>query len=91
MSKYGELIKQARIPESQQNGKPDSQGTRQPDNYTGTAALTQGIQPPEVEVNLCVKVPVSLRRHWSAEAKRQGTTMTAVIIEALEAKFGKPD
>ena len=89
MSKYGELIQQARSQENQKNGKPDNQETRQPDKQI--AALTQGIPEPEVEVNLCVKVPVSLRRHWSAEAKRQGTTMTAVIIEALEAKFGKPD
>ena len=91
MSKYGELIKQARIPDNQPNDKPDSKDSRQPEKPTSTAALSQGIQPPEAEVNLCVKVPVSLRRHWSAEAKRQGTTMTAVIVEALEAKFGRPD
>lgn len=42
------------------------------------------------EVNLCVKVPISLRRHWSAEAKRQGVTMTSVIIEALKTRFGEP-
>jgi len=89
MSKYGELIKQARIPESQQTEKHVNQETRQPDNQI--AALTQEVPEPEAEVNLCVKVPVSLRRHWSAEAKRQGTTMTAVIVEALEAKFGRPD
>lgn len=89
MSKYGELIKQARKPETQQNGKQDNQIARQPDKQID--AHTQGIPEPEAEVNLCVKVPVSLRRHWSAEAKRQGTTMTAVIVEALEAKFGRPD
>ena len=46
---------------------------------------------PSPEVNLCVKVPKSLRQHWAAEAKRQGTTMTEVIIKALKAKFGEPD
>jgi len=91
MSKYGELIKQARKPESQQTEKPVNQETSQPDNQMQTFALTQEIPEPEVEVNLCVKVPVSLRRHWSAEVKRQGITMTAVIVEALEAKFGRPD
>lgn len=45
----------------------------------------------EPEVNLCVKVPKSLRQHWAAEAKRQGITMTSVIVEALKAKFGEPD
>ncbi len=36
------------------------------------------------EVNLCIKVPKNLRQHWSAEAKRQGTTLKAVISQALE-------
>ena len=45
----------------------------------------------EPEVNLCVKVPKSQRQHWAAEAKRSGTTMTSVIIEALTQKFGLPD
>lgn len=45
----------------------------------------------ESEVNLCIKVPVSLRRHWSAEAKRTGVTMTSVIVEALKARFGEPE
>jgi hypothetical protein len=75
--KYGDLIKQAR--------KPDNQESVNSDN--------QNVEPTEVEqeVNLCVKVPISLRRHWSAEAKRTGVTMTAVIVEALKAKFGEPD
>lgn len=42
-------------------------------------------------VNLCVKVPLSLRRHWAAESKRTGVSMTEVIIEALKAKFGEPE
>ena len=75
--KYGDLIKQAR--------KTDNQESVNSDN--------QNVEPTEVEqeVNLCVKVPISLRRHWSAEAKRTGVTMTAVIVEALKAKFGEPD
>lgn len=46
---------------------------------------------PEKMVNLCVKIPQYLRQHWAAEAKRQGITMTEIIIEALNQKFGKPD
>lgn len=59
--------------------KPDNQITKQPGNQK------------EREVNLCVKVPESLRRHWAAEAKRHGITMTEVMVEALIQKFGKPD
>ena len=43
------------------------------------------------EVNLSIKVPKSRRQHWAAEAKRQGTTLTAAITEALSAKFGEPE
>ncbi len=76
--KYGDLIKKAREPE---NKKPDNQKNTQPETTA---------EPTEPEVNLCVKVPISLRRHWSAEAKRSGVTMTSVIIEALKARFGEP-
>jgi len=44
----------------------------------------------EREVNLCVKVPESLRRHWAAESKRHGITMTEVIIKALKERFSLP-
>jgi hypothetical protein len=80
-SKYGDLIKKARKTENQETKKPDNQISNQPE---ATEEST------ELEVNLCVKVPVSLRRHWSAEAKRTGVTMTSVIIEALKALFGEP-
>lgn len=74
--KYGDLIKRARQEESQQTVKPDNQITSKPD---------------EKLVNLCVRVPESLRRHWAAEAKRSGVTMTDVMVEALTQKFGLPD
>jgi hypothetical protein len=77
--RYGDLIKKAREPENQNANLPESQNTGLPENQN------------EPEVNLCVKVPKSLRQHWAAEAKRQGTTMTAVIMAALSDRFGKPD
>jgi hypothetical protein len=43
------------------------------------------------EVNLSIKVAKSLRQHWAAEAKRQGTTLKAAISEALGARFGEPE
>jgi len=70
MSKYADVIKEARKPENQIASIPDT--------------------APELEVNLSIKVPKALRRHWVAEAKRQDTTLTAAIIEALKARFGEP-
>ena len=75
MSKYGQLIKEARKPESKKTRKPeDGQGTQ-----------------PEPEVNLSIKVAAARRRHWAAESKRQGTTLTATITEALSERFGEPE
>jgi hypothetical protein len=79
--KFGDIIKQARKPENQKEEMPADQTSGKPENQEAS----------EKEVNLCVKVPISLRRHWSAEAKRQGITMTSIIVEALTEKFGLPD
>ena len=66
-----------------QEHKLNNQLSGLPDNQTN--------KQPEKEVNLCVKVPESLRRHWAAEAKRHGITMTEVMVQALIQRFGKPD
>ena len=93
--RYGDLIKKAREPENQNTGLPESQNTNLPENQNTGLPKNQNTNLPEnqnePEVNLCVKVPKSLRQHWAAEAKRQGTTMTAVIMAALSDRFGKPD
>ena len=44
----------------------------------------------EEMVNLSIRVPKRLRMHWVAEAKRHDTSITAVITEALNARFGNP-
>lgn len=75
-NKYGELIQKARIPENQKM-------------EDGSNAFTGSVKK-ERDVNLCVKVPESLRRHWASESKRQGTSMTAAIVEALTNRFGTP-
>ena len=75
MSKYGQLIKEAR--------KQGNQKARKPETGKGTDSGP--------EVNLSIKVPKSRRQHWAAEAKRQGTTLTAAITEALSKRFGEPD
>jgi hypothetical protein len=75
MSKYGQLISAARKQENKKARKTD----------TGQGRVV------EPDVNLSIKVNAARRRHWAAEAKRQGTTLTAAITEALSAKFGEPE
>ncbi|MBD2694856.1 hypothetical protein [Anabaena catenula] len=81
MSKYGDLIKKAREPE------PENQETINTENQK--SGLLE--QEPEQFVNLCIKVPIKERRYWMSKAKEQGITVTSVIIEALNQKFGNPD
>ena len=90
-SKYGALIQKAREQENQEAGKPDDQMTAQASDELDSQPEPEPGVVKEKEVNLCVKVPESLRRHWAAESKRGGVTMTEVIVQALEARFGKPD
>ena len=75
MSKYGDLIKKAREPE--------------PETENQKSGLLE--QEPEQVVNLCIKVPIKERRYWMSKAKEQGITVTSVIVEALNQKFGNPD
>lgn len=75
MSKYKQLISEAR--------KTDNKNTRKPESPQNLA--------DEPDVNLSIKVSAARRRHWAAEAKRHGTTLTAAITEALSAKFGEPE
>lgn len=99
--KYGGIIKQARQPEDQIKAsvKPENQIAREPDsrknlsqeNQTTGKPDNQATKKPEKQVNLCVKVPESWRRHWAAHSKLQGITMTDVMVEALSQKFGLPD
>lgn len=81
MSKYGDIIKEAK---TQNSSKPENQKTGKPENKS----INKGEKPKEKEVNLSIKVPESKRRHWVSEAKKQGTSLTAVIIESLSNKFG---
>lgn len=55
------------------------------------AGKTEKGVAPEPDVNLSIKVAAARRRHWAAEAKRHGTTLTAAITEALSKQFGEPE
>lgn len=80
---YKKLIDAARNPENQNAGKPEK--------ANGRRQTPPSDEAEEQEVNLSIKVGMSRRRHWAAEAKRNGTTLTATIIEALSEKFGEPE
>lgn len=90
--KYGSLIRQAKQskPDDQIADEPVSQLSGQPDNQI-TSQPEPDSQVKEKQVNLCVKVPESLRKHWAIQAKIQDITMTDVMVEALTQKFGLPD
>ena len=76
-----EVSTKAGIPEEEQSGIPDNNETALPE--------TLGKKEEEF-VNLSIRVPKSLRQHWAAEAKREGTSLTKVISDSLERRFGKP-
>ena len=78
MSKYKDLISAARSKQTSDE-EEESQNTGKPEIIK------------EEMVNLSIKVPASRRRHWVAEAKRNGTSITAVVTEALNARFGSPE
>lgn len=41
--------------------------------------------------NLTIKVNKRQRLHWLIEAKKQGTSLTAAITDALNKRFGTPE
>jgi hypothetical protein len=97
MSKFGAIIEQAK---SQNAGKPESQNAAIPENkktvkqenpLTGKPEKKTVEKTPIRDVNLSIKVPEFRRRHWVSEAKRQGTSLTAVILESLSKRFGEPE
>jgi hypothetical protein len=105
--KFGDLIRKAReqepearsqepedqnavIPESQKAGITEKQFASKTENQKTEPEITQVVEKPK-DVNLTIKVSETLRRHWAAESKRVGISMTAVIIDALTKKFGKPE
>ena len=53
--------------------------------------LSEDNAASEVEfVNLTIKVQRQQRLHWLIEAKKQKTSLTAAIVEALNTRFGSP-
>ena len=88
--RYADIIQKARESEVAEQepeveevvSLPDSQNARLENEAPGKVI--------EEMVNLSIRVPKRLRMHWVAEAKRHDTSITAVITEALNARFGTP-
>lgn len=60
------------------------------DTESGKAVNTENrIEAPSV--SLTIKVPLAYRQHWQIEAKRRNTSVTSLIVEALQEKLGLPD
>ena len=105
MSKFGAIIEQAKSqntgkpesrktikPEIKNTGKRENQNTGKQEYQDAGKKENQNTEKVAVrDVNLSIKVPESRRRHWVSEAKRQGTSLTAVILESLSKRFGEPE
>ena len=63
------------------------QKARKPENSVSAKKV---VKIEQKDVTLSIKVSESKRRHWVSEAKKQGTSLTAVIIESLNKRFGEP-
>jgi len=73
----------------------DRQESIQPVEQQSSKAVNtanrRGGDPAEEEMGaLTVKVPLKWRIHWLVSAKKERTTLTAVITEALTARYGLP-
>ena len=92
--RYGKLIEEARKEEGE-TSKPSNQKDGEPAKGQTSKPVKQKTIKPEKQqtieyVNLTIKVPKGHRQHWVAEAKREGTSMVAIIQEALEKRYGLP-
>ena len=86
--RYADIIQKARESET---AEPEvEEAVTLPDSQNAGLQNEAPGKVVEEMVNLSIRVPKRLRMHWVAEAKRHDTSITAVITEALNAKFGTP-
>ena len=84
---YADIIQKARESEAVEQENEDVVSLPESQNVRLETAPSKVV---EEMVNLSIRVPKRLRMHWVAEAKRHDTSITAVITEALNAKFDSP-
>ena len=87
--RYADIIQKARESEAAEPEQELEEAVALPDSQAIPLQVATG-KVVEKMVNLSIRVPKRLRMHWVAEAKRHDTSITAVITEALNAKFGTP-
>ena len=70
--------------------EPEVQNTSITENHNYSNTELQDTGKPEM-ANLTIKVSKARRKHWGVEAKKDNTSLTQVIIEALIARYGDAD
>ncbi|WP_394793453.1 hypothetical protein [Armatimonas sp.] len=89
--RYADIIQKARESEAAEPEQEVEEVETLPDSQNARLQETAPGKIVEEMVNLSIRVPKRLRMHWVAEAKRHDTSITAIITEALNAKFGTPN
>ena len=89
-SLYADIIQKARESEAVEAEQKTEEVVLSPESQNVQLKTAPGKVVEEM-VNLSIRVPKRLRMHWVAEAKRSDTSLTAVITEALNARFGRSD
>ena len=82
--RYADIIQKARESEAAELEPEVKEAISLPGSHAAPGKVVEEM------VNLSIRVPKRLRMHWVAEAKRSDTSLTAVITEALNARFGTP-
>ena len=82
MSGYGDIIKKGREEEKQQKSQKEVN--------TASGKVVKN-DSGNIPVNITIKVPKKSRQYWTSQCKLEGVTMTQVLVEALEKRFGKVD
>lgn len=75
---------------SLKNQEIDTSSSKAVDTEIGKT-VNEEVQQDVPPVSLTIKVPRAYRQHWQIEAKRRNTTVTTLIVEALEEKLGLPN
>ncbi len=93
VGKFQAAINTAKAVKIQKTVNTDIHNSVEPDlqQYTNTELQLSVSTDADPLVSLTIKVPLSKRNHWQVEAKRSRTTVTEVIVDALESKFGSPE
>ena len=94
MSSYSDIIKQGRQEEELEKTQKvvNTKSGKTVSNDKGKKVKTEkGKSRDNEPVNITIKVPRKHRQFWTSRAKLEGLTMTEVLVEALEERFGLPE